>query len=101
LTTIFDESEAGYAKAHYYATLARMSLSELLYHVLTLDGSPVQIASTAKMHKAPAVFGSGELLRRWSNAPFVDHFCRRVPESSVCWKPHGPKTDSIGVPDGI
>jgi len=33
-----------------------MSLSELLYHVLTLAGSRVQIASTAKMHKAPAVF---------------------------------------------
>jgi hypothetical protein len=30
-----------------------MSLPELLYCVLTLDGSPVQIASTAKMHKAP------------------------------------------------
>jgi hypothetical protein len=36
--------------------LARMSLSELLYHVPTLDGSPVQIASTARMHKAPEVF---------------------------------------------
>jgi hypothetical protein len=33
-----------------------MSLSELLYYVLTLDGSPVQIASTARMHKAPEVF---------------------------------------------
>jgi hypothetical protein len=54
-TTILDESEAEWAK-DCYATLARMSLSELLYHVLTLDGSPVQIASTAKMHKAPAVF---------------------------------------------
>jgi len=38
---IFDESEAERAKDHYAATLARMSLSELLYHVLTLDGSPV------------------------------------------------------------
>jgi hypothetical protein len=55
-TTILDESEAGSAKDLYYATLARMSLSELLYHVLTLDGLPVQIASTAEMHEAPAVF---------------------------------------------
>jgi hypothetical protein len=55
-TTFFEESEAGWAKDLYYATLTRMSLSELLYHVLTLDGSPVQIASTAKMHEAPAVF---------------------------------------------
>jgi hypothetical protein len=39
--TIFDESEAERAKDQYAATLARMSLSELLYHVLTLDGSPV------------------------------------------------------------
>ena len=38
---IFDECEAERAKDHYAETLARMSLSELLYHVLTLDGSPV------------------------------------------------------------
>ena len=38
---IFDESEAERAKDYDSATLARMSLSELLYHVLTLDGSPV------------------------------------------------------------
>jgi len=44
-TTIFDESEAEWAKDLYAATLARMSLSELLYHVLTLDTSPGQIAS--------------------------------------------------------
>jgi hypothetical protein len=37
-TTIFDESEAERAKDHYAATLARMSLSELLYKVLILDG---------------------------------------------------------------
>jgi hypothetical protein len=30
-----------------------MSLSELLYDVLTRNGSPVQIASIPKMHKAP------------------------------------------------
>ena len=54
--TILDESEAEWAKDFRYATLARMSLSELLYYVLTLDGSPVQIASTARMHKAPEVF---------------------------------------------
>jgi hypothetical protein len=50
------KAKSEWAKDLYYATLARMSLSELLYHVLTLDGSPVQIASIAKMHKAPAVF---------------------------------------------
>jgi hypothetical protein len=55
-TTIFDESEADRAKDLYSATLARMSLSELLYHVLTLDGSLVQIASATKTHKAPEVF---------------------------------------------
>ena len=39
--TIFDENEAERAKDLCSATLARMSLSELFYHVLTLDGSPV------------------------------------------------------------
>jgi hypothetical protein len=43
-------------KVRYYATLGWMSLSELLDHVLTLDGSPVQIASPARMRKAPEVF---------------------------------------------
>jgi hypothetical protein len=55
-TIILDESETEWANDGCYTTLARMSLSELLYHVLTLDGSPVQIASTAKMQKALAVF---------------------------------------------
>jgi hypothetical protein len=41
-TTILNESEAEWAKD--FATLARMSLSELLYRVLTLDGLPVQSA---------------------------------------------------------
>jgi hypothetical protein len=36
---IFDESEAERAKDHYAETLVRMSLSELLYHVLTRDES--------------------------------------------------------------
>jgi hypothetical protein len=53
---IFDESEAEREKDLNAAILARMSLPELLYHVLTLDGSLVQIASTAKTHKAPEVF---------------------------------------------
>ena len=39
---IFDESEAEQAKDYYAETLARMSLSELLYHVLTRDESPFQ-----------------------------------------------------------
>jgi hypothetical protein len=55
-TTILDESEAEWTKDFCYATLARMSLSELLYHVLTHDGSPVQITSTAKMHEATEAF---------------------------------------------
>jgi hypothetical protein len=45
---IFDESEAEQAKDYYAETLARMSLSELLYFVLTRDASPMQIAPTAK-----------------------------------------------------
>jgi hypothetical protein len=52
-TTSFDESEAEWAKDLYSATLARLSLPELLYHVLPLDGSPVQIASAAKHAQAP------------------------------------------------
>ena len=43
--TILDGSDAEWVKDPRYATLARMSLSELLYHVLTLDTSPGQIAS--------------------------------------------------------
>jgi hypothetical protein len=39
---IFDESEAERAKDHYAETLVRMSLSELLYHVLTRDESSFQ-----------------------------------------------------------
>jgi hypothetical protein len=52
-TTILDESEAEWAKVVYSATLARMSLPELLYHVLPLDGSPVQIDSAVKHAQAP------------------------------------------------
>ena len=37
-TTIFDESEAEWVKDTCSATLARMSLPELLYKVLILDG---------------------------------------------------------------
>jgi hypothetical protein len=40
--TILDESEADRAKDFRYATLARMSLSELIYHVLACDESPFQ-----------------------------------------------------------
>ena len=51
-TTIFDESEAEWVKDTCSATLARMSLPELLYKVLILDGSPLQTASNAKMHRS-------------------------------------------------
>ena len=40
--TILDESEAEWAKDSRNATLARMSLSELIYHVLARDESPFQ-----------------------------------------------------------
>ena len=40
--TILDESEAEWAKDFSYATLARMSLSELICHVLARDESPFQ-----------------------------------------------------------
>ena len=40
--TILDESEAEWAKDFRYATLARMSLSELIYDVLARDESPLQ-----------------------------------------------------------
>ena len=40
--TILDESEAEWAKDFRSATLARMSLSELFYHVLACDESPFQ-----------------------------------------------------------
>ena len=40
--TILDESEAEWAKDFSYATLARMSLSELIYDVLARDESPFQ-----------------------------------------------------------
>jgi hypothetical protein len=36
-TTIFDESEAEWVKDTCYATLARMSLPELLYHALVRE----------------------------------------------------------------
>jgi hypothetical protein len=41
-TSIFHEREAEWAKDLYSATLARLSLLELLYYVLTLDASPMQ-----------------------------------------------------------
>ena len=37
--TILDESEAEWAKDFCYATLARMSLSELIYHFQRLEKS--------------------------------------------------------------
>ena len=40
--TILDESEAEWAKDIRNATSARMSLSELIYHVLARDESPFQ-----------------------------------------------------------
>jgi hypothetical protein len=40
--TILDESEAEWTKDIRNATLARMSLSELIYHVLARDESPFQ-----------------------------------------------------------
>ena len=40
--TILDESEAERAKGYDSATLARMSLSELICHVLARDESPFQ-----------------------------------------------------------
>jgi hypothetical protein len=39
---ILDESEAGWANDFRNATLARMSLYELIYHVLARDESPFQ-----------------------------------------------------------
>ena len=40
--TILDESDAEWAKDFRYATLARMSPSELIVHVLARDESPFQ-----------------------------------------------------------
>jgi hypothetical protein len=53
---ILDESEAGWANDFRNATLARMSLYELIYHVLARDESPFQrvgespIDSLARQH---------------------------------------------------
>jgi hypothetical protein len=41
--TILDESEAEWAKDFRYATLARMSLSELIYQVLARGELPFQV----------------------------------------------------------
>jgi hypothetical protein len=51
--TIFDGSKVKSARDVYSATLARMTLPELLYHALTRDESPSQIASAAKDAQEP------------------------------------------------
>ena len=50
--TIFDGSKAESARDLYSATLARMTLPELLYHVLTRDESLLQIALLPKTRKS-------------------------------------------------
>jgi len=44
----FDGSKAQSTDEVDCTTLARMSLSEMLYHVLTGEGSPFHLASAAK-----------------------------------------------------
>jgi hypothetical protein len=47
--TILDESEAECAKDFRYATLARMSLSELIYHVLAASNRRFSVLDESRI----------------------------------------------------